>query len=372
MRIETLAINDPRWTDAIGRLDHDVYHRPDYVQLEATRMESAPEALLISDEERVFFVPYLVRSCEPLCYDMRESVFDVVSPYGFPGILMNDSGRDSNFAAEALAALRETFARRSICSAFLRMHPILGNNFASLFAPNVFADSCETVAIDLTLSKDEILKQIRLNHHKTIEKCISLGYTARVVSLTDVLVPFSALYKETMDRVEATDSYYFDAQYFANLAQMPGVYCCIVESGGAIAAACVFFECNGIVNAHLGGTRTAFLSRSPFKMVVWEAMRWAKERGNRWLHLGGGVGGKDDSLLHFKAGFSNTRFQFLTSRLVINESKYDRLVHVKAQATNLSTETVYASSYFPAYRTQISICAPRLILVKYKASSPSR
>src|SRR5258708_38209970 len=101
MRIETLSIDDPRWTAALSRLRHDFYHEPSCVRLDAGRMQATPEALLASDGERLFFVPYMVRPCDPLFPEMHESVFDVVSPYGYPGALLSDAGREVGFASAA-------------------------------------------------------------------------------------------------------------------------------------------------------------------------------------------------------------------------------------------------------------------------------
>ena len=351
MRIETLTINDPRWKAALCRLRHDFYHLPCYVQLDAQRMQATPEALLVSDGERLFFVPYLMRSCNALFPELQEPVFDVVSPYGYSGILISDTGRDASFAAEGFAALRVTLAERGVCSAFLRMHPILGNDFTTLFPPAVFNNSSETVAVDLYLSETDLMKQLRSGHQTILKKCKSLGYTAKFVPLIDVLDAFIELYKQTMDRVQAIETYYFDRKYFASLALLAGVHCGVVESGSTIVAACLFFECGGIVQAHLGGTRTEFFSKSPFTMALFQAILWAKSRGNRWLHLGGGLGGGDDSLFHYKAGFSHTRFHFLTACLIINEIKYRQLVDLKAQAEKLASEATFESRFFPAYRS---------------------
>jgi hypothetical protein len=348
---ETFAIDDPRWTAVLGRLRHDFYHVPSYVKLDAERIKATPEAMLISDNERLFFIPYLVRACSPLSSESQEPVFDVVSPYGYPGILLSDAGRDASFAAEGLAAFRSTLSARNVCSAFLRMHPILGSDFTTLFAPEVFSAAYETVAVDLQQSDADLLKQVREGHRRTYKKCLGLGYTARIVSLADVIEPFVDLYEQTMNRVHATDIYYFDNEYFLGLAHSPGVHCCVIESQSTIAAACIFFECDGIVTAHLGGTRTEFLSKSPFVMAMIEAIFWAKSRGNRWLNLGGGVGGRFDPLFHFKSGFADTRFQFLTSSLIIDESKYQQLVHLKALEKQLAPESLLSSGFFPAYRS---------------------
>ena len=360
MHVDTLTADDPRWIEALERLNHDFYHRPSYVRLEAQRINATPEALLVSDNERLFFVPYLLRSCNLLFNEMQEPIFDVVSPYGYPGVLMSDTGRDVDFAVAGMTALRETLSKRSVCSAFLRMHPILGHDFTTLFPSGSFNDSSQTVAVDLQNSEVDILKQMRVGHQRTFKKCKSLGFTARTVSLLDVMDGVVDLYKETMDRVHATDTYYFDKEYFRSLAVLPGVHCCVVESGATIAAACIFFECDGIVSAHLGGTRSEFLSRSPFTMVLTEGILWARSQGNRWALLGGGVGGREDSLFHFKAGFSDTRFPFLTSRLIINDALYHQMVGLKARASNVAPETVLESNFFPAYRAALLIVATRL------------
>jgi hypothetical protein len=348
MEVETLAIDDPRWPQALTRLHHDFYHVPDYVRLDGRRMDATPEAFAAQDGERVFFVPYLVRDCDPLA---DGAVTDVISPYGYPGILLSEAGRDRGFVAAALAAFRQNLAGRGACSAFLRMHPILSEGFEGLFPEGTFNDSSETVAIDLHLDEKTLWKQIRQGHQETLKKCQKLGFTARFVPLTETLEPFIAVYEETMDRVKAKESYYFGRDYFVSLATMPQVHCCVVENAGTIAAACLFFECGDIVQAHLGGTRTQYLSKSPFHMTLYQAMRWAKERGRRWLHLGGGVSGADDKLLSFKGGFSPVRFQFLTSRLVTDAHRYRQLVDRRAQALNLPAEALLESSFFPAYRS---------------------
>ena len=350
MHVETLTTNDPRWTAALCRLRHDFYHLTSYVELEAQRMNATPEALLVSDNERLFFIPYLVRSCNSLFADLQEPVFDAVSPYGYPGILISDAGRDACFAAEGFSAFRESLAERSICSAFLRMHPILGNDFTMLFPPGVFTDSSETVAVDLDMDEAALQNQLRSSCRAKIRKCMKLGYTSRFLTLSEVLDEFCEIYNQTMERVHAKEAYYFSREYFARIAQLPGVHCCITESGQTIVAASVFFECDGIFQYHLGGTLTEFLSTSPVSMNLFDTIVWAKRRGNRWLHIGGGVGGKEDSLFSFKAGFSPTRFQFLTSRMIINESKYHQLVSLKAQEKESSPEALLASNFFPAYR----------------------
>jgi len=339
MDVEHLAIDDPRWPDALRRLRHDFYHLPEYVRLDGEWNRAQPMAFLARSGDEELFIPYLLRRCEV------EEVYDVVSPYGYPGLLLSDAARRSpRFAREAMRRLSETLREMGACSAFFRMHPLLSDGLSDLFPEGFFTPAGETVAMDLTLDEGGLWKGIREGHQWTIKKCKRLGFVARMVSLRAYVECVMEIYRETMDRVQAKESYYFGRDYFARLAEMPGhVHCGVVESEGRPAAACIFFECGGIVQAHLGGTRSEFLNKSPFHLLLYSAAEWARSRGNRYLHIGGGVGGSNDRLLQFKRGFSPLRFPFSTLRLVTDEGKYRELTTRRAQAAAVS-------DFFPAYR----------------------
>ena len=77
---------------------------------------------------------------------------------------------------------------------------------------------------------------------------------------------------------------------------------------------------------------------------------WAKERGNQYLHIGGGVGGQKDNLYTFKSGFSKQRHEFFTLRSIVDTEKYNDLLHFRAKAIDKSVEDLQESNFFPAYR----------------------
>jgi hypothetical protein len=78
---------------------------------------------------------------------------------------------------------------------------------------------------------------------------------------------------------------------------------------------------------------------------------WAQERLNRVLHLGGGVGGAYDSLFHFKAGFSDTRADFYSYRLIVDQSRYESLSRVAAMQAE--GDSSIPTNFFPAYRRAV-------------------
>ena len=98
-----------------------------------------------------------------------------------------------------------------------------------------------------------------------------------------------------------------------------------------------------------GGRSDASLQREAAwatKAMLHFVRGWAQAEGRRWLHLGGGVGAGEDSLLLFKAGFSPLRFGFNTLRAVIMPAEYERLV----RAHDPAADPAELDGYFPAYR----------------------
>lgn len=354
LAVAHLDVDDPQWRDVLGRLRHDLYHLPEYVRLDGEWNRARPMAFLARCGDEELFVPYLLRRCDDLFPDagLGEPVYDVVSPYGYPGLLLSDAAwKSRDFARAALQRLGESLREMGACSAFLRMHPLLDEGLPELFPDGLLTPAGVTVAMDLAQGERQLWRAVRDGHQWTINKCRRLGFLPRMVSLREHLEPVMAIYLDTMDRVQAKDSYYFGREYFARLAGMPErVHCGVVEWDGRPAAACIFFECGGIVQAHLGGTRSEFLSRSPFHLLLYSAATWARTRGNQYLHLGGGVGGASDRLLQFKRGFSPRLYAFSTLRLVTDEARYGELTARRAHEAGVPVEELAGREFFPAYR----------------------
>ncbi len=351
-----MDLSDPLWIQTLKTLRHDFYHLPNYLALEARRTNAIPEAILIADNEKVFFLPYLLRQCNDLFKHnlIASEMFDVISPYGYPGILLNEAAANTpEFMDLAINQLIEVWRTRQICSAFLRLHPILNDKFNSVFAEI----SGETVSIDLKLSVAEIWHQTRSEHRNKINRCKRWGFAAKMVPFNQYINDFIVLYRETMERVGAAQLYYFDEKYFWELSEALGdqLHLCVVEADNQISCAGLFTECCSIVQYHLGGTKNEFLKQAPSKLMFDYVRFWAKERGNEVFHIGGGVGSSKDSLYHFKAGFSKERHKFMTIRLITNESQYRQLVELRAKDLNTNQDTLIKTSFFPTYRSSITV-----------------
>lgn len=359
MRVEFITPNLPRWAALLHQSSHDIYHLPGYMALEAQRTQTLPQGLVISEGDRTLLVPYLLRSGETLLLDEANTaeVFDVVSPYGYPGLILSQSAQEHPaFLTAALHFLKQSLREAGVCSAFFRLHPILNQGWSPNLPETEYRFQGETVSLDLTLPPTRLWNHIRKDHRNRINRAKREGLTVTMMPWSEALPTFIDIYTETMGRVGAASHYLeFDADYFAQLGETLGdrLHLCLVESEGTVASAGLYTEWNGIVQAIFGGTRTAFLKQSPSTLETYCVALWAKDRGNRLLHLGGGVGASQDPLFRYKAGFSQLRHPFYTLRLVTDAVKYRELVQRRAKVLNLAPEALLQSHYFPAYRAAI-------------------
>jgi hypothetical protein len=331
MHTEALSVSDPLWPELLHSLRHDVYHTPEYVAIEAQRAGHQGGALIITEGDLVLFLPYLLRRDMVGQVGDGISICEVISPYGYPGILTSGSAsRDPQFVARAMRVVLDHFAAQGACSAFFRMHPVLSPEFSHLEHEGIFLRKRTSVGIRLDVSEAEIWARTRKGHQSTINRCRRLGHHARIGSWSDHGEAFRRIYRETMRHAGADHHYYFQDDYFNALQRLGDhIHLCVVETHGEVVAACLLFECCGIVQAHLGGTRGDHRAESPFSLLLHFARLWAKSRGNHVFHLGGGVGGANDNVLRYKSGFTRDRFDYVTVQAVIDRMRYDELVEAR-------------------------------------------
>jgi CelD/BcsL family acetyltransferase involved in cellulose biosynthesis len=351
MNYQIIGPNHPLWMETLQQLPYDFYHLPAFVKLEADRVQAIPEAILIQAGKQVFFLPYLRRQWqEPRG---RATGWDVISPYGYPGFLVNATSDRAAFIRSAIAKLQAVWQDHQICSAFLRLHPILNAAIAQdLVDDPAIQASGGTVAIDLSPSLEALWKQTRENHRRGIRRLKQAGFSVERVPMVANLDSFITIYEQTMDRVGAKPMYYFTRDYFLELIHRLSdhLHLFVVRVDQTIASAALISECNGIVQYHLGATLDQFLKEAPIKLLFDDVRTWAKERGNHVFHLGGGLGGGQDSLYNFKLGFANQTHTFSTVRFVINQTQYHQWTGFTAEQCNQTPEQLLNSNFFPAYR----------------------
>jgi hypothetical protein len=343
MTIERLSTADPRWQALLDEVPHDVYHLPQYLALSAKYEGGEPGAFYAREGSSFCLIPLLIRRL-PAVLTAPDDWRDVKSPYGYAAPLFRG---DASWIDKSLRVFAKECHARNMVSAFFCLHPLL------TVPPNLpfhgqLVKHGETVHVDLSLTEAALWSQTRERLRSYIRWLQRAGFQARFDDWS-AYSDFVSIYGQTMERLQANEFYHFPAEYFQDLRIALGTrlhFCSVVDARGELACGALVTETRGIVQYHLSGTADRFLADAPSKLMLHETSLWAKRKGYKILHLGGGRGNRADSLFHFKAGFSPLRSNFLTLHLICDDNKYASLCgQVGAELSN--------SEYFPRYRCPV-------------------
>ena len=208
--------------------------------------------------------------------------------------------------------------------------------------------------MDLGLSDAEARSEYRESHLRHIRRALRQGLTTEIDNSRPGFREFVDLYYQTMVRNGAGARYFFSEPFLERLQQSlgPGATIHHARMRGKSVAAVLITECSGIVQYLLGGVHDEFCHLSPLKLLLDSVRQWARQRGNRDFHLGGGRGCNDeDPLFYFKAGFSRRRHCFYTGRWILDQERYDRLTGEQFKNFAALHKPACCLDYFPAYRT---------------------
>jgi serine/alanine adding enzyme len=297
---------DPADWDA---LELDAYYRRPYV-----------EASALLDKGRPFLLEHdgaLFAGIE------RDEPRDVVTPYGYGGP-----------TADGFWDAYEEWAReRGVVTTFVRFHPLYGNQRG---APIHVDELAPTVAWRLEPDRD-LLAGLHFKHRNKVTKAENAGATVRQHEGLGEFVP---LYEDTMRRVHADDFYFFERAYWERLGELP-LARFDAEIDGEVVASALCLATSPWLHYHLSGTTDAGRTTGSSTLVLLEAARWAQANGYERFHLGGGLGGKEDSLHHFKARFDPEGLvPAAVGKAIHDEDAYRRLSGGEASY----------DGFFPAYR----------------------
>lgn len=332
---------------------YDFYHLPSYHALAEEFGEGKAHLFVYSEESYTITVPLLLRSVGevPGLTHSGEGWRDATSVYGYAGPIASHTDIPAMVLRNFHGTLYEHLKERNVVSVFSRLHPLVDQKWM-LSGLGEYKPIGRTVSIDLTLPIDVQRALYRRDHKNDINKLRRLGVTCLHDQDKMYLNDFVDIYHETMCRVNASPEYFFDPIYFEKLISKLDsnfhLFVCLLQN--KVICAGSYTLCDGIVQGFLGGSRNEFSRLSPMRLLTDSVRLWANECGEHVFHLGGGVGGREDSLFHFKAGFSNQRHQFAVWNWILFPKVYNQLCEEKNYWNKQHGLEPASDKYFPAYR----------------------
>ena len=351
--IRLIAATDGAWDDVLSRTDHDLYHTSRYHRMWEHAGE--PYLAVCGDEDRFLAWPFLLSPIDAGQRRNGTEWLDVTAVYGYGGPVARNCEPGDEFTVRAFEAIAREWRSLGVVSAFTRFNPLLENHRwvapASGF-PGLWPIG-DTVSLDLRLSNEEV----QSGYRRTVRQQVRHARANGLVSFTDEnwnhLDGFVRLLHQTMDRNRAAAEFYLPAEFFRQLRGFfpRGLFLRVVSCGPYPESAGVFLEYRGIMHTLYIGNSSEAACCHATKLLIDDAQQWARERGARVLHLGGGRGARnDDSLFYFKSGFSHRRHPFYVGGWVLDPARYNYLAEARMECA-LRAGSTLDPDFFPAYRS---------------------
>jgi len=332
------------WPSLLAETPHDFYHLQGFAQIEAELLCGEAIGWYIEEGGNRHIIPLIKR---PIA---NHSLHDLVSPYGYPGII----SKQKVTAEEALTLLKRFFqeaTEEGYVSSFIRLNPISNAWDFNTVAGNPIVPFRQvfhgkTVSVDLKPSIKAIRHHFSENHKRNLKKLEHQGYKLEFNNW-GYLNGFIEIYRQTMARRSASKYYFFPEGYFQKLKELLGerlVFVIITDGAGHLVSGGLFTLFGKIMQYHLGATSTEAVEHSPSKMMMDESIVYGKKHGAEMLHVGGGFSANtSDGLFRFKKGFGSHLHPFSTLRFIHHPDVYEKLVQGKPSKAE-------ENGYFPEYR----------------------
>ena len=341
----TIVDNKQGWDELVASFEHsDFYHTYEYHQI-AKGESDHPILIKYSEDDKLIALPLLLREIEGHPY------WDATSVYGYPGPLTKNVDALFNNALFN-RMLQELFTERNIISIFSRLNPFIPYQEIALKNIGSISFKGRIVNIDLTKDLDRQKKGYNRRLKSYINHCRN-QCTIKLATTKAEILTFIDLYYENMHRVQASKGYFFSKKYFFDLINAKDfkteTLLAVHNDTGKIISAAIFVKKNNIVHYHLSGSSGDYLHLNALKMLIDEMGIRATQENYRYYNLGGGVSGNEDSLFHFKSGFSKDHKDFKLWKYIVNKNVYQALSNEKQQKEYILLDQ-NNNDFFPYYR----------------------
>ncbi len=328
--------------DAIVRsfLNYDVYYLSGYAQ--ACQLHGDGEPLLFYCEmDNVRGIQVVMKRDIAQIPQFAGKIpagqyFDFATPYGYGGWLLEGEGDPSPIYAAYLNWCREN----SIVSEFVRFE-LFSNSRTGYYGEVI--PRTNNIVRSLDIPMEEMLMDFEHKVRKNLKKAESFGLGIAVDATGEHLEDFLEIYYGTMDRNDATQSYYFKENFYQQINTLKGnyMYFHVLLENKIIATELVLMG-SDTMYSFLGGTNSAYFAYRPNDFLKYHIIKWGRENGYHQFVLGGGYGA-DDGIFRYKKSFApGGVVPFYTGQAILDQESYDYLLSLR--------EELPESGFFPKYR----------------------
>jgi hypothetical protein len=319
--------NPEKWDQALDGINHAFAHTWEYSSNLEKSTGSGIYLFVAKNNYSKLIVPFSIREKEP-------SFRDIFSPYGYGGIIYQ--GPESELL-ELKKIWIEFAQNHDIIAAYIMQNPLF------LLPKSWNKDIYEHQAfyiIDLSKSIEQLWQQMHSTHRYEIRKSNENKEIKIIVEKEKLKNELPKLYYQTLERVSASQVYYFSESFLSKLVESENVFSIGIEVKGTMEAISVFTSSNYAADYFINSSLPNGKQHS--RRLIWTAIEQLKQNGVKYLNLGGGVQ-NSDHLEQFKRRFGGTMLHNQVIKQIFQNEKYMYLIEKYCK------ENKMAKNYFPAY-----------------------
>jgi len=316
-----------KYLDSLPISQQDIYFTPEYYELYETKGDGKAQCFVFKDNGDIALYPFLINSVNKLGYKLKDEYYDIQGAYGYNGVV--SSSYNMEFRRKYFNLFTEYCKENNIIAEFTRFNPILENHKFSNYL-NVIKNN-QNIILDLSIKDiwmDSYEHPTRKNINKAIRNELKVKYFSGFEITNYYIRKFFDIYMDTMTRNSADDFYYFNKEYFQEIARKllkNALYFFTFKDEIAISCELVLLS-KKIGYSFLGGTLSKYFEFRPNDILKHEIINVLKQRQYNYFCLGGGSS-VDDGIFNYKKKFAkNGIFDFYIGKKIHNQQTYDKVV----------------------------------------------
>ena len=317
-----VSINDKTgWEEALSNINVSVYFDWEYLSAISDNYPSPINLLKIYNDSGGVVLFYTTRSKD-------SKVFDIYSPYALDGIYYWGVNTE-----KAFTFLINYFKENKVATYYLLVHP------GFIKDSNISFSGYRTIyALDLNQNIDEVWRKMHNNHRYEINKFLKCEHDF-IEDKKTLIHTFIRLYQNTIDRVNASNTYNFSESTLQKLVNAESTFVLGASIAGKIECVVIFLVKKDWAEYFINASTIE--GRFATRALIWEVINRLKPLGVRSVNLGGGIQ-ENDHLDQFKRRFGGKAVSMGLYKGIALKTDYDRL----CQENNVTSES---TSYFPPY-----------------------
>lgn len=362
---QVLVASDPqdasRWDELVDLAPvPDVYYRSGYALASEAAGHGKAIGLILNANQVPVLLPLLLKPLSDLPFAPDEPGIDASTPYGYGGLL--PLSQTEPLTKLDVAALLEELLQwcrvAGIVACFIRLHPLLlqenwlGQDQLSSYA-DVLQFRTSTVAVDLTKWDSARQRPMGLHERRRralnhAQRSLRVSWSGTDLPLHEAVALFQQIYEERMAGLKASSYYFFPTEYYLSLgSRLPNnIAVALAWLDHKVVGGYLFMADRQFAHFHLGGSNEQGRELGAGTLLINAGAQWARRRGCRLLHLGGGVC-NSDGLFEFKRSFGGNLYQYHTLEVIADALRYGELVERRFK---FEQDWQERPGFFPRYR----------------------